>query len=256
MLLITEQLDLHGLTLLAQGRILALQVRRFIQPTHAQALAGQILGGGYQHYLNAPSIGRIGMAFYETEGQPQRMTEYFQQAGDHISELRRRCLPFASPIDVLRCALDERWPAGAHLQTLFGCKMFVGLSRVVEPSVQFLAHHDIFAKDAPETLAALSLHQQFAANIYLAMPEQGGELQLWQQEMAAELFDQMRGESYGIDPALLGEPTVELQPAAGDLVLFNSRKMHAVASSQQRSRLSLSCFVGYRDYHQPLTFWS
>lgn len=156
MLLITEQLDLDGLTLLAQGRIMALQVRRFIQPSHAQAPA----------------------------------------------------------------------------------------------------HHDIFAKDAPEALAALSLQQQFAANIYLAMPEQGGELQLWQQELAADLFDQMRGDSYGIDPALLGEPTVELQPAAGDLVLFNSRKMHAVASSQQRSRLSLSCFVGYRGYHHPLTFWS
>ena len=33
-----------------------------------------------------------------TDEQPQRLT---------IDELRRRCAPYLSPIDVLRCTLDE-----------------------------------------------------------------------------------------------------------------------------------------------------
>ena len=53
------------------------------------------------------------MAFYEAENQPERMASYFEGVFDNIDELRRRCAPYLSPIDVLRCTLDEVWPAEA-----------------------------------------------------------------------------------------------------------------------------------------------
>ena len=88
------------------------------------------------------------------------------------------------------------------------------------------------------------------------MPDEGGELEIWEQEMSPVQFDALRGDSYGIPPETLGQPSLRLKPDCGELILFNSRKMHAVAPSAERSRLSLSCFVGYRGNHLPLTFWS
>ncbi len=46
------------------------------------------------------------------------------------------------------------------------------------------------------------------------------------------------------------------RPEPGDLLIFNSRKMHAVSPGTGRSRLAVSCFVGYRGKQQALTYWS
>lgn len=235
---------------------LAVLVKGFIEPGLAADLAGKILSRGYAHYSNAPSIGRIGMAFYEAEGDPSQVTTYFEQAAKNLTDLRDRCAPLMCPIDLLRCALDETWPAGAMLETLYEKKMYVGLSRVVEPGVTFLAHHDIFAKDAPDSFHARSLQAQIACNVYLSMPSDGGGLQIWENEIAANEFDTLRQDSYGIAPECLGQPQLNIRPEPGDLVLFNSRLMHSVTPGRETPRLSLSCFVGYRGPAAPLSFWS
>ncbi|OKP04828.1 2OG-Fe(II) oxygenase [Xenorhabdus eapokensis] len=142
------------------------------------------------------------------------------------------------------------------LKTLYGKKMYVGLSRVVIPGVTFLAHHDIFAKDAPDSFKAKSLQAQFAANVYLSMPSEGGALQIWKDELSTEEFDAMRGDSYGIEPYLLGEPALEIRPEIGDLLIFNSRCMHSVTAGVDDLRLSLSCFIGYCGTENLLSFWS
>ncbi|MES3676702.1 2OG-Fe(II) oxygenase [Halomonas elongata] len=256
MLFETDHLNAQCLEQLASGKLLAVRVRKFVPRDTAGHLGEKIIDHGFDKYTNAPSIGRIGMAFYEAENKPQRMTEYFETVFDNIEELRRRCTPFLSPIDFLRCRLDEVWPAGAHLETLYGKKMSVGLSRVVKPGTTFLAHHDIFSKDAPDSFKAMSLQAQLSANTYLRMPTKGGALQIWNKEIPPKEFDEMRGESYGIEPSLLGAPKLELHPKVGDLLLFDSRKMHSVTSGTDNLRLSLSCFIGYRGPACPLSFWS
>ena len=256
MLLKLKSLNLDALEKLVREDILAIHLPGFIAREVSERLSEQIIELGYQRYLNAPSIGRIGMAFYEAENKPLLVEDYFDNAPRNIEELRERCAPYSSPIDLLRCMLDEIWPAGAQLENLYGRKMYVGLSRVVTPGVTFLAHHDIFAKDAPDSFQAHSLQAQLAANVYLSMPETGGSLQIWEQQLSPETFGEMRGDSYGIEPSALGEPTLEVCPKAGDLILFNSRRMHAVTPGSGSIRLSLSCFIGYRGSAMPLTFWS
>ena len=252
----TNNINPADISRLVASDVHAIHVRNFVQPDVAVKLSENIMGRGYDKYENAPSIGRIGMAFYEAEGRPDRLTQYFDQAGRHVEELRARCFPYQSPIDILRCRLDEIWPAGAMLESLYGKKMYVGLSRILEPEVTFLAHHDILSKDAPDSFRTHRLDAQIACNVYLNMPDGGGDLHIWTHEIPPEEFDSMRGDSYGIDPKILGEPHLTIQPEQGDLVLFNSRLMHAVAPGKNRPRLSLSCFVGYRGTASPLTFWS
>jgi len=256
MLIEIDRMEFNALEKLVREEILAIRVRNFIAKNISEKLSEQIIGRGFQKYLNAPSIGRIGMAFYEAENRPELMEDYFRNASKNIDELRNCCVPYASPIDLLRCILDEVWPAGSRLETLYGRKMYVGLSRVVEPGITFLAHHDIFAKDAPDSFQAHSLQAQIAANIYLSMPSEGGALQIWDQQLSPKVFDEMRGASYGIEPAALGEATLEVCPEAGDLILFNSHRMHAVTPGIDNIRLSLSCFIGYRGMAEQLTVWS
>jgi hypothetical protein len=251
-----NKLGFDEINALARGDILAIQIEGFVPRDMASKIGDNILGHGFDRYLNAPSIGRIGMAFYEAESKPPLMAAYFESAFENMGELRRRCQPYPSPIDLLRCSLDESWPAGAQLETLYGKKMYAGLSRVVTPGVTFLAHHDIFEKDAPDSFRAQSLGAQMAANVYLTMPESGGALQLWSNELSAREFDRMRGDSYGIDPTLLGEPDLEVCPQPGDLIIFNSRLMHSVTPGTEGLRLSVSCFVGYRGPASALTIWS
>ena len=223
---------------------------------HADEIGNKIISSGVDTYKNAPSIGRVGMAFYEAENNVELIKQYFQQAKFNIDDLRKRCSPYSSPLDTIRCQLDEAWPAGAYLETMFGKKMYVGLSRVVNPGVTFLAHHDIFYKDAPDSFKAKSLLSQLACNLYLKMPEDGGVLQVWDKELTPSEFDSIRKDSYGISPETLGKPDLEVQPEAGDLILFDANKMHSVTSGKGGKRLSLSCFIGYRGNAQPLTYWS
>jgi len=256
MLLEASALSASDIEKLARREVLAIRIRNFVPSDTAAKLGKNILSQGFEKYINAPSIGRIGMAFYEAENKPPLVADYFESADGNIDELRRRCAPYLSPIDLLRCKLDEIWPAGAQLETLYGKKMYVGLSRVVKPGVTFLAHHDFFEKDAPDSFKAKSLLAQFAANVYLSMPSDGGALQIWKQDISPQEFDEMRGDSYGIGPSLLGAPSLEVRPEEGDLLLFNSRCMHAVTAGNDDLRLSLSCFVGYRGPASQLSFWS
>ncbi|MEJ7686369.1 MAG: 2OG-Fe(II) oxygenase [Variovorax sp.] len=251
-----EELRKEALTALATGKVLVLQVKGLIDAAICALIAARAEGFGYSPYLNVPSVRRIGMAFYETEGKAELIDEYFARARQHVSDFRRACLPYCSPIDTLRCMLDEAWPRGANLQTLEERKMFVGLSRLVQPGTTFLAHHDIFSEDAPGRIEATSLQAQFGANVYLQMPETGGALLMWNREIAPLQFNRMRGVDYGVPVESLGEPDLSLRPSPGDLLIFNSRKMHAVSPGTMRSRLAVSCFVGYRGEAEPLTFWS
>lgn len=252
----SDGLTHEALQRLALGDALVLHVRQFIDPSVCRSLAQRAEGYGYSSYLNVPSVRRIGMAYYETEGKSELIRQYFEQAKENTNSFRRACLPFVSPIDTLRCVLDETWRHGAQLQTLFGQKMFIGLSRMVEPGTTFLAHHDIFAEDAPGCAEATELKAQFGANIYLQMPQTGGSLLMWQREIPSKEFAVLKGDTYGIKVEELGTPDLVITPRPGDLLIFNSRKIHAVSPGVGANRLALSCFVGYRGESQPLTYWS
>ncbi|MGY0400322.1 MAG: hypothetical protein ACWIPH_10500 [Ostreibacterium sp.] len=80
-------------------------------------------------YVNAPNIGRVGMAFYETIDDPQCRLAYYSQAETNNRWLRDLFFPFISPIDYLKSALDITWSGGCHL-AVFEQKMFAGLLRI------------------------------------------------------------------------------------------------------------------------------
>jgi len=250
------ELNLRNLRALTAHQVQVLRIPRFVGSAACADLAGGLRSTGYSDYRNAPSVGRIGMSYFETERKPEIVEHYFATALANVSLLRMACAPHPFPVDTLRCLFDELWPAGCGVQVLYGRKMFVGLSRRMAPGVPLLAHHDMFGRHAPGTPEAASLVSQFAINVYVEVPEAGGELALWRDEITDAEFLERRGPHYGIPLGELGPPDFTVKPQDGDLILFNARKLHAVLPGVGRDRLTLSAFLGYRGPDERLTVWS
>lgn len=249
-------LTIEAIRLLVFGKTLIVRVGGFVDPAICPLIADGLQKAGYDDYLNAPMVGRIGMSFFETGDKPEIVQHYFDTAVSNIEKLRTACAPYQCPMDIFRCVIDETWPNGAHLQTLSGQKMFAGLSRNMRPATPLLAHHDMFARLAPHALEANNLLAQLAVNVYIDIPEIGGELIMWRDEISDSEFLARRGSKYGMDLEPLGEPDITVKPEVGELILFNARKLHAVAAGEGSDRLTVSCFLGYRGESQPLTIWS
>ncbi len=253
---VEQALTKDNIKALINHEIHVLRIPNFISRDACNIIADGLKTTGYTDYLNAPSVGRIGMSYFETGLKQEMIDHYFSTAIDNLYLLRKACAPYPCPIDTLRCVLDETWDAGCQLQTLYGKKMFVGLSRCMKSGIPLLAHHDMFARHAPNTLEANSLISQFGINVYIDMPAIGGELAMWMHEISDQEFLQLRAEHYGVPLEKMTQPDFTCQPQHGDLILFNARKMHAVLAGDGVDRLTMSAFFGYRGEQAPLTVWS
>lgn len=237
------------------GNIFALRIPNYTKFEDAMRISRQLLQYTINDYTNAPGIGRIGTAYYEVENMNDKL-KYYAEAKKNIDALREQCAPNLSPIDKLRLELDEIWPAGASIENLGHGKMFIGLARCMEEHKDVLPHEDVLRRDDKGSPRSRELIAQLALNIYLKVPKEGGELELWNKSCSDEEFNRLRGQSYGIPRHLLPLPACRIKPHVGELVLFHSTRLHAVLPGKGGQRLSLSCFLGYRGENQPLSLWS
>lgn len=246
------------LQVLTSGMVVAVRVARFLPLPVCCAISERLKTS--QHlgrYKNAPLIGRAGQAFFECAVSSEDETRYWDHALEWVRELRACCQPVLSPIDKFRLELDEVWPCGATIQTLGGRKMFVGLVRLFSDLAYAEAHQDLLEWDAKSCDCTADLEGQFSANIYLEMPPKGGELCIWNRSFNLEEYQKLQNKnSYGIDGSSLRDESLCIAPQVGDLILFNSRNIHAVQPSIGGERITWSTFIGYRGPDEPLTLWS
>lgn len=252
------RLESQALTSLATGNIIAIRVPHFYPKAMCADIASRMtMSSLYGKYANAPQIGRVGQAFFESLVSEEHRRMYECNALGWINEMRACCEPYLSPIDKLRLSIDELWPGGSQLGILSGKKMFVGLARIFGSGASAEPHQDVLAWDAPDAEEARGLCGQLAANIYLKMPREGGELLIWPRSLSYDEYQSMRiPGSYGVHAAALGCDPVRIRPQEGELILFNSTLVHAVAKSEAGDRITWSCFIGLRGLNQPVIMWS
>jgi hypothetical protein len=210
-----------------------------------------------ENYTNATNIGRVGMAFYEVQEDPVMLGKYYRLAKVNNVLIKKTFFPYVSPIDMLMIDLNKIWNAGCTLENLHGENMFVGLLRVLDEDTPIHPHQDLLRRDAKTAINAYTQITQLAANIYLNMPEIGGELQLWKDGCNDEEYKRLLTPGdYYVERSKIEEPLLTIKPQAGELVLFNPTKYHAVTAGKGAKRVSVSCFIGYRGEYNPLTLWS
>jgi len=136
--------------------------------------------------------------------------------------------------------------------------MFVGLVRIFEPGSQARPHQDILAWDVPSSsMAAATLLTQLSANIYLRPCADGGELELWDYGLSRPGYEKLKvPATHGLDRDRLPPGLLKIRPELGELIIFNSTRIHAVCPIITGTRITASCFIGVRETSVPLTVWS
>lgn len=255
----TNMITQQDLIDLAEGRFIALRVAKYYPKWLCGELCEKLLQlPEFARYLRAQNVGvqRTGMTFFETKGNPMLLDRYYTEAQRLCANIRKTCFPYLSPIDRLRVELEEVWPTGARLENVHGQQMMVGITRMFEDSFELPPHQDVLARDIVDCPSAGLLLAQLSANIYLQEAEFGGELEVWDLKPSYAEFLALSCDELHFDRSKLPPSAVLYKPCAGDLVLFDSGRVHAVRSSQQGPRVSMSCFVGYRGLTRPLSYWS
>lgn len=154
-----------------------------------------------------------------------------------------------------RCreALQAGWPNEVVVGRRGGRALGAGVVR--EPNGGFQVHFDDVLREFDGDLLDSPLIAQFAFNLYLEVPDAGGETVVWRHRWhpADEAF--RLPHSYGYDRAVVGDAeSFKLQPSVGDALLFDPRNYHAVAPSRGGRRLALGFAVGLDDRGRLLTW--
>lgn len=258
-LMVSESLTTEAVVALIADEVQVVRVQDFYVADACDHVAEALVSSSlYGEYVNAKNIGRVGMAFFEAASSPSLLEQYLSSSRLWLEQMRALSAPYLSPIDKLRVAMDETWPGGATLARLRHRPMFSGLIRVFENGGHAEPHLDNTGWDA-EALglgAETASPVQIAANVYLQVPSKGGELNIWAHRPDRDDFAsrQMPG-TYGLNVSDLPSP-ITIWPTKGELILFDSRRIHAVGSAGER-RVTASTFITHSGkQHDALYFLS
>jgi hypothetical protein len=161
-------------------------------------------------------------------------------------------LPY-DPFKVCRDALGAHWPNAVAVGRRGGRQLGSGVAR--EPNQGFVIHFDDALREFSGNLLDANLVAQFAFNLYLSVPEEGGETVVWRHRWhpADEAFRPPH--SYGYTEEVVGEAeSFQLKPTVGQALLFNPRNFHAVRPSKDSRRIALGFSVGLSDTGELLTW--
>jgi hypothetical protein len=248
-----DRLDAQSVQHLLTGQALAIRVPEYCsveaqraalsfvrsQPQQDYEYVGAVQGKSVRIALGVKRIGTPFNSVYGPGASEEERAAYYRDAAPRIRALRFAMAPYLSPIDRLRVELDETWPQGANVGAFQGAKMFVGICRSTPAATSEAGTAPHFDAPVPGIVA---LERQFAANAYLSVPDAGGELELWDVEpLTAEAI---RAVDMTADLRKALPPPVTLKPRVRELIVFDTRRPHAVRGFTVGDRISLQCFIG------------
>lgn len=258
------KLTCTGLEQLIAGDICAIRVPNFIDKALAHifgAWACQNAVAAYTHelyderglpYQAEYGVRRLGTPYNSTYGKTPGSKEhrhYYSDAPITIELMQKYCYPHLTPMEKFLAATNAIWKRGGKVAHFDGLPMFYGIIRKTEPNAEIL-------QDQPHCDAlnsSYTLSAQFSANIYLDVPEYGGELELWKVPVLS--LEAIRNIPSDFNwREVLPEPIL-IKPQIGDLIIFNTRRPHAVRVFEKGNRISMQSFIGYNP-NEPLWFWS
>jgi len=195
-------------------------------------------------------VDRLGFPFNLTYNSPMEselVQSYYREATLGIARLRHFANPAATPIDKLRLELDEKYQWGANIAAFQGKKMLAGIGRITKAALSYLSAEQPHFDALPLEFA--NLETQLAANIYLKIPDKGGELEVWDIAPVDPLTKVPQ------DWRAVLPPSIKIKPKKGDLVIFNCRRPHAIGAFEGVDRVTVQMFIGHQN-NKSLQLWN
>lgn len=252
-----EKIYYGDLLKLIEGEILAIRCPVFCPPDTCAKLTAAVQAHKlFGFYTDNPGAGRLGVGVYEILTWEDLVESYLSSSSQVMNALRLG--KNSSPADKFMAELALAWPAGIRVPTLKGFIMRPSTARLMNANGPAVLPHDDFQGQYARQLPwAADQKGQLGANIYISVPETGGQLELWCQQLSKEQYDLCRfNRSYGLDRKQLPEPDLTLKPKLGELILINTRKLHAIRGVGKGERCTISSFCGFVSLNDPLLIWS
>jgi hypothetical protein len=245
-LLTVDQLDVDSLVALREERVAAVRVAGFCDREARERLTGLLARHAERtnyrvRWASRDAAGGVlpGRELSETDVDRVGPVDTAPEVADDsmgvvaaMREIRAAAAPALAPIDRLRLELDEIAPRGAGLYRKDGRPSVAGVGRVMEASGE-LVHADTGRRNC------------LTANVYLRMPREGGGTRIWRHDgeyrrsCQSYLFE--KGEIPQTAPCCL------VEPAEGDLVVWNPALPHAVQPFDDPPRLTFQTWLLFED---------
>ena len=240
---------------LAAGRIAAVRVPDLLPGALREELLRALTEAEFDFYGQdrvSPAVMRYGVGVSDHRCNGRIAGSYWPAVEVGRSAWDRLGLPF-DPFELCRKAIGAAWPGGIAVGRSGGRELAPGVAR--EPNQGFQVHFDDALREFRGNLLDANLIGQFAFNLYLSVPEVGGETVVWRHRWrpADERF-RLPG-SYGYSPEVVaGAESFTMKPSVGEAVLFDPRNFHAVRPSSGSRRIALGMSIGLSDTGQLLTW--
>ncbi len=244
-----QPFDHDSLVDLINNRIPAVRIEKFAAKDMADSLVIALL----EHACRTQSINqvtRLGISQYE-QGLCVTKDNYFRLAkeiSNKFSEIYRNSF---SPVKQLINLINELgFDTDVMSEPGFG-NYFAGNGKLRNGFSPI--HVDFAPQDSADWEIGKS-KSQLAWNFYLRVPEQGGELLLWDKlwNPQDDVY-QVNDSYYYNEEVLKNSPMLQVEVQPGEVLIINSRNYHAVAESE--GRLAFGSFISVFENNR-LRLWS
>lgn len=255
-----ERLTVQHLSALFERRVAACHLKHFMGLDACRAVSARLLvDSSRQLHDSVPNLEVIGRPYFTARQSHAAALAYFDEGDALATRLASMAAPYASPLVALTSLLATAWAPGIERHRLRsdGRSMSPALIRIFPNGVEVLPHQDDLSQEAPGSPHAAALVDQLGLNLYLSMPDTGGELELYLEHIDPASYHRLSRGAYGLPRDTVPSPRCVIRPAVGDVVLFSSRQLHAVRRGHNGApRITLSAFIGYTTPDAPLTIWA
>lgn len=253
---------------LIRGDILAVRISEYCSEKESHRLSELAINHqnpiNYKHDVVGPD-GRIEERDYRVQtpaipftwvlthtDNPNIFSEYLKSTRRQKKLIERALNEQPSPVDRLMQDFEQAWPHGSEVATHQDTRIFPGLLRVTLANAKRLQEEPhIDSIQVPFNQAG-----QLSANIYLVVPEAGGELMVWDTAPLSANDAKIFETGGNIKEILATSDCYLLKPQKGDLIIINTRIPHAVTTFNIGNRVTQQTFIGLEHPGGPMLFWS
>jgi 2OG-Fe(II) oxygenase superfamily len=231
-----------------RGELVAAIFKNFAPPDVSDVACESLTAIGAEPYSGAEGVGRVGDSLYETGHSKQRWVDYYNKEKENLARSRSLFPDGQYPIDRLRIDLDDNWHRPVSRLRLEDGLCNLGLCRALATDGFIWPHNDVPRADVPGSLLAQQIDIAVTCNLYLSVPEWGGEVKVYPQRLSRNEYDANRRPApndYAVRDEILVPDPVIIRPEKGDLIIWDADYLHSVGACKgQTPRYTLSSFIG------------